>query len=54
MGPVFSGLCTSAQIPVVLTGFAWLYVVVEYITQATAFNGGKALIIVIDNRLLPS
>jgi len=53
MGPICPGLCASAQIPVVLTGFAWLYVVVKYIAQATAFNGGKALIITIDNQFLP-
>jgi len=52
MGPACSGLCASAQIPVVLAGLAWLYVVVTNIVQATAFNGSKALIIVINNRLL--
>jgi len=54
MGPACPGLCTLAQIPVVLAGLAWLYVVVNNIAQATAFNGSKALIITIYNWLLPS
>jgi len=53
MGPICPGLCALAQIPVVLTGFAWLYVVVNTWRRATAFNGGKALIIAIDNWFLP-
>ena len=52
MGPACPGLCASVQIPVVLAGLAWLYVVVNNIVQATAFNGGKALIIAINNQLL--
>jgi len=54
MGPTCPGLCASAQIPAVLADLAWLYIVVNNIAQATAFNGGKAFIIVIYNQLLPS
>ena len=53
MGLVCPGLCALAQIPVVLTDLAWLYIVVKYIVQATAFNGSKTLIIAINDRLLP-